>query len=208
MGLLHRVSLRAHQFRQRHDANIFCEFVGFVSRIDDAQFVELQVGQRNAHGRCERGRVGAFALDADAAAVLEEQEIEFRALVRGPEICLTSSRLCNRLASGCLKRKLGEHPAEFLAALVAAMNDRTKLPTLDSFSELPEQSQTSSHSVLANSPRTGEYPSVILRNIPGFRPAGDGRHPGRAAQRGAADGQNHAGARIGDRARCPVFHHG
>lgn len=34
-----------------------------------------------------------------------------------------------------LKPKLGEHPAEFLTALVAALNDRAKLSALDSFPE-------------------------------------------------------------------------
>jgi hypothetical protein len=34
-----------------------------------------------------------------------------------------------------LKPKLDEHNAEFLTALVAALNDRTKLSALDSFSE-------------------------------------------------------------------------
>ena len=34
-----------------------------------------------------------------------------------------------------LKPKLGEHNAEFLTALVAALNDRTKLSALDSFPE-------------------------------------------------------------------------
>jgi hypothetical protein len=39
-----------------------------------------------------------------------------------------------------LKPKLGEHNAEFLTALVAAMNDRTKLSTLDQFPEWRNQS--------------------------------------------------------------------
>jgi len=34
-----------------------------------------------------------------------------------------------------LKPKLGEHHAEFLTVLVAALNDRTKLSALDSFPE-------------------------------------------------------------------------
>ncbi len=38
-----------------------------------------------------------------------------------------------------LKPKLGEHPAEFLTALVAAMNDLTKLPDLEHFPEWKNQ---------------------------------------------------------------------
>ncbi len=38
-----------------------------------------------------------------------------------------------------LKPKLGEHPAEFLTALVAALNDRTNLSALDSFPEWHDQ---------------------------------------------------------------------
>jgi hypothetical protein len=38
------------------------------------------------------------------------------------------------------KHKLSEHPAEFLTALVAALNDRTKLSALDSFPEWRNQS--------------------------------------------------------------------
>ncbi len=34
-----------------------------------------------------------------------------------------------------LETKLGEHIAEFLAALVAALNDRNKLSALDSYPE-------------------------------------------------------------------------
>ncbi len=38
-----------------------------------------------------------------------------------------------------LKPKLGEHPAEFLTALVAAINDRATLPMLDNFSVWRDQ---------------------------------------------------------------------
>ena len=38
-----------------------------------------------------------------------------------------------------LKPKLGEHHAEFLTALVAALNDRTKFSVLDHFTEWREQ---------------------------------------------------------------------
>ena len=38
-----------------------------------------------------------------------------------------------------LKPKLGEHNAEFLTALVAALNDRTKLSALDQFPEWRDQ---------------------------------------------------------------------
>ena len=38
-----------------------------------------------------------------------------------------------------LKPKLGKRNAEFLTALVAALNDRTKLSTLDSFPEWRNQ---------------------------------------------------------------------
>ena len=39
-----------------------------------------------------------------------------------------------------LKPKLGEHPAEFLTALVAALNDRANLPDLERFPEWKNQS--------------------------------------------------------------------
>jgi len=39
----------------------------------------------------------------------------------------------------CLKPKLGEHNAEFLTALIAAMNDRTKSPALAPFPEWRNQ---------------------------------------------------------------------
>jgi hypothetical protein len=38
-----------------------------------------------------------------------------------------------------LKPKLGEHHAEFLTALVAALNDRTQLSALDPFPEWRDQ---------------------------------------------------------------------
>jgi hypothetical protein len=38
-----------------------------------------------------------------------------------------------------LKPILGEHPAEFLTALIAALNDRTKLSALESFPEWRNQ---------------------------------------------------------------------
>lgn len=38
-----------------------------------------------------------------------------------------------------LKPKLGEHSAEFLTALIAALNDRTKSSALDSFPEWRNQ---------------------------------------------------------------------
>ena len=37
------------------------------------------------------------------------------------------------------KPKLGEHNAEFLATVIAALNDRTKLSALDSFPEWRNQ---------------------------------------------------------------------
>jgi hypothetical protein len=42
-----------------------------------------------------------------------------------------------------LKPKLGEHNAEFLTALVAALNDRTKLSALDPFPEWRNQPSVS-----------------------------------------------------------------
>ena len=40
---------------------------------------------------------------------------------------------------GFLKPKLGEHHAEFLTALIAAINDRTKLSAIENFSEWHNQ---------------------------------------------------------------------
>jgi len=50
-----------------------------------APFIELEIGQRDAHGGRQHGRVGALALDADVAAALEEHPINLRTLMRGPE---------------------------------------------------------------------------------------------------------------------------
>jgi hypothetical protein len=44
-----------------------------------------------------------------------------------------------------LKPKLGEHNEEFLTALVAALNDRTKLSALDQFAEWNDQEPVSLH---------------------------------------------------------------
>jgi hypothetical protein len=41
-----------------------------------------------------------------------------------------------------LKPRLGEHNAAFLTALVAALNDRAKLPDLDRFPEWRDQPPT------------------------------------------------------------------
>jgi len=45
--------------------------VAFFTGIDEAPFIELEIGQGDAHGGGQHGRVGALTLDANAATALE-----------------------------------------------------------------------------------------------------------------------------------------
>ena len=87
-GTLARVRAGANQFKQRDNLDFFAEQITVLARINDQEPIQLQVFEGNPHRRRERRRVHAFALDAHAPAVLEEQQVELRPLVRGPEIGL------------------------------------------------------------------------------------------------------------------------
>ena len=69
-------SPRSNQIRQGHDFDLFRQRIPFLAGIHDAKFIEPQVGQGDAHGRRQHGRVHAFALDPDSAAALEQQEVD------------------------------------------------------------------------------------------------------------------------------------
>ena len=67
---------------------------------------------------------------------------QLKTLLTGPELPVTSDITVPwdiAYFIAFLKPKLGEHHAEFLTALVAAMNDRTKLSALDSLPEWRNQ---------------------------------------------------------------------
>ncbi len=67
---------------------------------------------------------------------------QLKTLLTGPELPVSSDVVISwdiAYFIEFLKPKLGEHPAEFLTALVNVLNDRANLPTLDSFPEWRDQ---------------------------------------------------------------------
>jgi len=67
---------------------------------------------------------------------------QFKTLLTGPELPVASDVAVPwdiAYFIEFLKRKLGEHDAEFLTALVAALNDRGKITALDQFPEWRKQ---------------------------------------------------------------------
>ncbi|MCX6879825.1 MAG: hypothetical protein NTW21_39375 [Verrucomicrobia bacterium] len=85
--------------------------------------------------------------DAFASAVIDRRYNtpfpgQLKTLLTGPELPVASDVAVPwdiDYFIEFLKPKLGEHNAEFLTALVAAMNDRAQLSALDSFPEWREQ---------------------------------------------------------------------
>lgn len=74
-----RTSLRIHKLRQGHDLDFLGQRIALLAGIHDAKFDEFQVRPRDALGSREDGRVRVLALHGDAASVLEQQEVHFRA---------------------------------------------------------------------------------------------------------------------------------
>ncbi len=62
------------------------QLVRLLAGINDRQVFELQIRERNTHRGCERRRIHPFDLYAETAAALEQQQIEFGALMCGPKI--------------------------------------------------------------------------------------------------------------------------
>ena len=61
---------------------------------------ELQVDEGDAHGRRELRSVLALHFDAVSSAIFDQEEIQLRALVRGPEIRLVRLHGLQRLFDG------------------------------------------------------------------------------------------------------------
>lgn len=75
-------TLRVHQFRQRHDFDDLRQLMAFFTGIEVAQFVELEISQRDA-----RPGAGNFENSASAVSSLSIQGLErcqgrFRAVQR------------------------------------------------------------------------------------------------------------------------------
>ena len=72
--------------RQRHDFDFPGQRVAFFAGIHDAQFIEFEVVQGDAHGGREHRGVRALALAADAPTFLEQDEVDLRAILVGPVV--------------------------------------------------------------------------------------------------------------------------
>src|SRR5581483_3749800 len=95
-----RSILCGNQLEQWNNLCALGEVVTSFSRIHDDEAIQLEIADRRAHRGCQRGCVHAFALHANAATPLEEHEVDFRALVRGPEIGLVRRQRLERLFDG------------------------------------------------------------------------------------------------------------
>src|SRR4029077_16184624 len=76
----------------------------------------LEVGIGDSHRGGQRRSVGPFTFDADAAAVLEQQQVNLGSLVRGPEIGLVGAEGFEHL----FDRKSFPRSADFGMRLQAA----------------------------------------------------------------------------------------
>src|SRR5712691_9381954 len=76
----------ASQLRQRNNFDIPGQFVGLPPWIRDVEMIQLQIGQGDPHGWSERGGIRSLALDPDTPSFLEEQQIEFGAVIGSPVV--------------------------------------------------------------------------------------------------------------------------
>src|SRR5579859_258535 len=86
--------------RKGHDRDTLGQGVAPRAGIEHRQMIELQVLERDAHRGRYRRRVRPLDLDAEPAAPLEQQQVEFRALMRGPEVRLLGLHRLERFLDG------------------------------------------------------------------------------------------------------------
>lgn len=65
---------------------------GRIAGMDDVEARELQVGERRAHRRCDRGRGGPLELEASLTASVGDEQVQLGLRVRGPEVTLIPVR--------------------------------------------------------------------------------------------------------------------
>jgi hypothetical protein len=75
----------AHRF-EWHGGNALGKGIATITRIDHGDLIELQIVQRGSHRSGEARRIHALALDAELVTVLEQDQIQFCAVVRRPKI--------------------------------------------------------------------------------------------------------------------------
>lgn len=75
-----------HQGADRHGVHVRGDGVAAVAGVQRDQLLQAQVAHGGFHGGHESRSVLALDLHAVALAAYEQQQVEFRALVRGPEI--------------------------------------------------------------------------------------------------------------------------
>ena len=71
---------------QRERCHLIAERVNAISGIDDKQMIEFQIGKRNTHGLRKLWSVYTLALYPDAPSILEKQQVQFCAAMRGPKV--------------------------------------------------------------------------------------------------------------------------
>lgn len=71
--------------RKGKNLNLFRERVTRLARMDDQQLFQFQAFHRAVHGLGGPGGVAVFELEADLPTVPQQEQIEFRAGVGGPE---------------------------------------------------------------------------------------------------------------------------
>lgn len=100
------------------------------SQPDTARSAELRFGSSGDAAKRADSEIGAPFLG------------QLKTLLTGPELPVASDVAVPwdiAYFIEFLKPKLGTHPAEFLTALVTALNERTKVSDLDRFSEWRDQ---------------------------------------------------------------------
>ena len=76
------------RFEERHHFDLRAQSVALPPWIHHPKFVQLQILESKAHGRRQRRRVRALALDSDTTTPLEQEQVEFGTLIRGPLVRL------------------------------------------------------------------------------------------------------------------------
>ena len=95
----HRV-LTGCNHAQRDHGDVIVQWIAFVSRVDDPEVVEGEVGQRCVHGSSSPRRIGVLDFEADSSTAGENEEIQLGATVSGPEIRISGVQPIQNLLDG------------------------------------------------------------------------------------------------------------
>ena len=91
---------RAQRLWQRHHLHAFMYPVSFHTRIDDPGPVQFQISQGDVEGFCHIGSVAGLEFHTVAAALAEQDQVQFRAGVGAPVIGMIRSGRGQHLFQG------------------------------------------------------------------------------------------------------------